>query len=393
MRHPSVTSALSAGLMLVALSVGDVCAADWSGVELAWRNDPRPAADAPLPVEPPSRRTTRRALRRSVRRSDVEPVLGGPSEGTAAPSVMEPVPPHPHADSPPSTIAAPEAVAEAIGKQEPVVHRDTIIHRDQSYGSQPGQRFDLYLPGGCGGGGLPLVVWIHGPDWRSGSRSNCPVTWLAEQGFAVASIDYRTSDAAVFPAQLDDCREAIRVIAADADTWGIDPARICVAGSGGGGHLAALVAFAPPGQGPIHEASTDDDTPESDVAAVAVFDAPTHLPSLGAAHDRAGSAESRLVGGPLPEFREAAQKASPLVHVSPDDPPALIVHGSRGDGVAADQGTRLDAALRVAGVDSALVVLDAAAGGLMPRRGTPAAGAFVEFLDRVVGRPPARLED
>lgn len=346
---------------------------DWTGVELAWRNDPRPAADAAVPVEPPSsRRTTRRAQRRGQRRIELE---------APPPRATMPIPPAAAIPTPP---AAPLVV------ERPAPDR-TVVHDAQPYGSDPRQRFDLHLPAGCSGGALPLVVWIDGPDWRTGAHGDCPVLWLAEQGFAVASIDYRTSDDAVFPAQLDDCRAAIRALCSEATTWGIDPGRICVAGSGGGGHLAALVAFAPPDQPPIREASVDE--PGDDVAAVAMFDAPTHLPSLGAAHDRAGSAESRLVGGPLPEFREVAQKASPLMHVSADDPPTLIVQGSRGDGVALDQGARLDAALRAAGVDSALVVLDASAAALTPRQGTAAGGVFVEFLDRALGPAAARIEN
>lgn len=349
----------------------------WTGVELAWRNDPRPAADAQVPVEPPpSRRTTRRAQRRGQRRIEVETP---PARATAAspPAVAIPTP-----EVPPPPIP--------LVVERPSPDR-TVVHDGQPYGTDPRQRFDLHLPAGCSGGGLPLVVWIHGPDWRTGGRDECPVVWLTEQGFAVATIDYRTSDDAVFPAQLDDCRAAIHAICSEATTWGIDPARICVAGSGGGGQLAALVAFAAPDQPPIRAASTDES--DEDVAAVALFDAPTHLPSLGAAHDRAGSAESRLVGGPLPEFREVAQKASPLVHVSADDPPTLIVQGSRGDGVALDQGERLDAALRAAGVDSSLVVLDAKAATLTPRQGTAAGGAFVEFLDRALGPAAARVEN
>jgi dipeptidyl aminopeptidase/acylaminoacyl peptidase len=169
-----------------------------------------------------------------------------------------------------------------------------------------------------------------------------------------------------------------------------------VAGVGGGGHLAALVAFAPTDPRPIHEASAEGDAAvaaAADVAAVAMFDAPTHLPSLGGSHDRAGSPASRLVGGPLPEFREAAQRASPLLYVSAQAPPALIVHGGRGDGTALDQGDRLDAALRAAGIESGLVILDAAASDLTPRRGSPAAGALVEFLDRTVGTAAGRHED
>ena len=388
MKPPVVTivaAVLACGLLVAG---SPASAVDWSGVELAWRNDPRPVADAPLPVEAlPTRRPSRRAQRRSIRRVEIEPVIveqrlvpappPAAIEMIAEPAFVAPV-------MPPAllTIATPE-------------QPKAVVHADQSYGEHPRQRFDLHLPDGCSGGSLPVVAWIHGPDWRTGTKADCPVTWLVEQGFAVASIDYRPSDVAVFPAQLDDCRAALAAIRAEARTWGIDESRICVAGSGAGGHLAALVAFAPPEPGPIREASADSDDEEAptDVAAVAIFDAPTHLPSLGGGHDRAGSAASRLVGGPLPEFREAAQRASPLVHVTPQAPPTLIVQGSRGDGVALDQGDRLDAALHTAGVASDRVVLDAAASQLAPRRGSPAAGALVEFLDRAVGRAAVRRED
>ena len=388
MKPPVVTivaAVLACGLLVAG---SPASAVDWSGVELAWRNDPRPVADAPLPVEAlPTRRPSRRAQRRSIRRVEIEPVIveqrlvpappPAAIEMIAEPAFVAPV-------MPPAllTIATPE-------------QPKAVVHADQSYGEHPRQRFDLHLPDGCSGGSLPVVAWIHGPDWRTGTKADCPVTWLVEQGFAVASIDYRPSDVAVFPAQLDDCRAALAAIRAEARTWGIDESRICVAGSGAGGHLAALVAFAPPEPGPIREASADSDDEEAptDVAAVAIFDAPTHLPSLGGGHDRAGSAASRLVGGPLPEFREAAQRASPLVHVTPQAPPTLIVQGSRGDGVALDQGDRLDAALHTAGVASDRVVLDAAASQLAPRRGSPAAGALVEFLDRAVGSAAVRRED
>lgn len=394
MKSPVVTSV--SGLVVASLlcllcllvSGGTAAAVDWSGVELAWRNDPRPVADAPLPVEAqPPRRTSRRAQRRTIRRVEIEPVTVEPRPAAAAPSAEIEV------------VAEPAIVDPVIPlASEPIPTAErprTVVHADQTYGGHPRQRYDLHLADGCSGGSLPLVVWIHGPDWRTGSKADCPITWLVEQGFAVASLDYRPSDVAVFPAQLDDCRAALAAIRAEARTWGIDESRICVAGSGAGGHLAALVAFAPPEPGPIREASADGDDDESpaDVAAVAMFDAPTHLPSLGGGHDRAGSAESRLVGGPLPEFREAAQRASPLVHVTPQAPPTLIVQGGRGDGVALEQGSRLDAALHTAGVASDRVILDAAASQLAPRRGSPAAGALVEFLDRTFGTAAVRRED
>ena len=120
------------------------------------------------------------------------------------------------------------------------------------------------------------------------------------------------------------------------------------------GHLAALVGFMPAGEATVarRPAVAPPRSPWS---------SPSHLTSLGPAHDRATSAASRLVGGPLQEFREAAQRASPLVHVSADDPPTLIVHGGRDPVVPAAQGAWLDRALAAAGVDSTLVIIEGVA--------------------------------
>lgn len=321
-------------------------------VYLAWRDDPRAAADVPSGVEaPPERRTSRRARRAAGRRRiPVEE----PARGEIA-------------------LPATTAVQDGI-----------IVHRDQPYAAEPcppRQRFDVHLPAACTGGALPLVVWIHGDDWRSGSKSDCPVAWLAEQGYAVISVGYRLSDAATFPAQEQDCRMALDAIVRDAATWGVDPERICVMGTGAGGHLAALVGLATPDRTPAVV------QPGAEVAALCTIGAPTHLTSLGPAHDRPGSPASRLIGGPLPEFREAAQRASPLTRVSADAPPTLILHAGRDATIPPDQGIRLDRALRTAGVDSTLVILDA--GAPVPLgRGSPAGMALLAFLDRVLGPGP-----
>lgn len=255
------------------------------------------------------------------------------------------------------------------------------VHRDQSYGaaSDPRQRFDIHLPAGCNGGGMPLLVWIAGDDWQGGSKADCPVAWLAEKGYAVASISYRPSDTAGFPAQLDDCRAALAAMLRDAEIWGVDRSRVCVAGAGAGGHLAALVGFN------RAEIPGDTDTqPPTTVAAVCAIAAPSLLTALGASHDRASSPASRLVGGPLPEVREAALAASPLTHVSTDDPATLLVHGTNDPVVPADQAVRLDRALAAAGVDHTLVMLDA--GHTIPLgEEAPAAAELLRFLDRVLG--------
>jgi acetyl esterase/lipase len=324
------------------------------------------------------RRGSRRAQRRSVRRPqplDEMPIELAPSRTTVA----APIPSDATLTPPFQAVAA-----ETAG---------LTTHRDQPYGQQASgqphhgrQRFDLYLPAGCNAGGMPLVVWIHGDTWRDGSKADCPVTWLANQGYAVASIGYRLSETAVFPAQLDDCREAIAEIERNADVWGIDRDRVAVVGSGAGGHLAALVGLT--SQPAAARATSTDRTSHATlprIAAVCAVAAPTSLTTLGPEQDRAGSPASRLVGGPLPEFREAAQRASPVTHVSADDPPVLILHGATDATVPPKQAVEFAATLKAAGVDHTLVILPSVGHKPGLDLGTPGGQSLLAFLDRVLG--------
>ena len=357
------TAALVAAGVLALGVAGDASAlaGTWDGVDIAWRDDPRPAADVPGEFAPaPGRRGSRRP-RRATRRSRPVSVPAEAPTATAVPAERPAVRP---ADS----VSA------------------AVTHRGQRYGAEANarQRFDLHLPEGCAGGGTPLVVWIRGTDWRGGQQDDCPLLWLVRHGFAVASIDYRPSDVAQFPAQLDDCRAALATLRQDAEVWGIDPERICVFGRAGGGHLAALVAFAtsPPATGTGQPAEQ-----AGDVAAVGAIGAPFHLASLGIAHQRGTSAASRLVGGPLLEFREAARHASPLEHVGADAPPTLLLHAARDANVPADQSLELDRALKAAGADSTLVLLDGDAAPVDAE--SPSGLAIRQFLERVIGSSQA----
>lgn len=359
-----------------------VCAAlaggaerEWADVQLAWRGDPRATADAPFeaeaaPVRRPSRRAQRRATVRRRMPLDTIPV-----------EVRSPaLPPETALDAPDGFATGAQDLPLRVGAtlDSPFASGPAgppgavVIHRGQPSlpTADARQRFDIYLPAGCSVGGMPLVVWIHGDAWRDGSRADCPVAWLADEGYVVASVGYRLTDTAPFPAQLDDCRAAVDEIRRAAEVWGVDRERIAVVGTGGGGHLAALLG--------LGEA-------EPRVAAVCTVAAPTHLTSLGPEHDRPTSAASLLVGGPLAEFREAAQRASPLSYVSADDPPCLVIHGDRDEAIPPAQSVTFDAALRAAGVDSTLVVLEGT--GHRPGLGRGSAGgrALLEFLDRTLG--------
>lgn len=362
-----------------------------AGVHTVVAGDPRPTADLPDGVAAPvERRPSRRAVRRAAR-------WGVPPDSRPLPrhELRPPAPPAAPAGPPPheGRAVTPISVETTLRSPfQPDAAARPTVHRHQPYGAAADarQRFDVHLPSGCAGGSLPLVVWIPGGEWQGGPRADCPVAWLVDHGYVVACVGYRPADAAAFPAQLDDCRDAIATLMRDADLWGIDRSRVCVMGAGGGGHLALLVGFA--SGAPRQPAAADHDVPPA-VTAVCAIAAPAQLTALGGQHDRAASAASRLVGGPLPELREAALAASPLVHVTPDDPPTLVIHGTRDTLIPSDQAVRLDRGLAAAGVDHTLALLDAGH-GIPLDPATPAAAEIVHFLDRTLGpglrtAPPA----
>jgi acetyl esterase/lipase len=207
---------------------------------------------------------------------------------------------------------------------------------------------------------LPVVVWVHGGGWTKGSKENPPLAWLAAEGYAVASINYRLSWMARWPAQIDDVRAALRWLRVNAAKHGIDPDRIVVAGGSAGGHLAALAGTQSPPAG---------ETVSSRVRAVIDLYGPADLPSMPAnrpdrpGEDAARTNGARLLGGAVRDRLELAREASALHHVSADDPPFLILHGDRDPQVPLEQSQRLHAALRAAGVSSELVVLPGAGHG------------------------------
>ncbi len=313
-------------LMLLSASLAytmDVVGVGKHAVRL-HREDPRPPGDVPAGVRSesgsystyyPRRRVSRRAQRRMNRR------------GTWT-VVPEDIPPH-------SGLL--------------------IEHRNLSYGSgEQHQQFDLYLPGGCRDGRLPLVIWLPGDDWSSSPRVDCPLTWLTQHGFAVASISYRPSQTHIFPTQRDDCLAAINRLSEDSAIWSIDPTRICLVGQAAGAHLSMLIGLDPD---QTHNDSLEEhDLPVHRIAAICGISTIAHLPTLGTDSNRASSAASRLIGGPLPELREAALRASPISYASRNDPPTLLIHRKNDADVPVSQSERLHAALLSVDVDSTLIL-------------------------------------
>lgn len=234
------------------------------------------------------------------------------------------------------------------------------------YAALPGVRpleLDLYLPSEAPAP-VPVVVFVHGGGWRMGrrgstgpayaGRSPSPFEQLAAAGIAVASIDYRLSGEATWPAQLHDVKAAVRWLRARANEIGIDPDRIAAWGESAGGHLVALLGLTgEAADGAGLEGEVGITGPSSAVAAVVAWYPPTDLAAmpgdLGTDPTSADTREAQLVGAPLASAPDVTASASPITHVRPGAPPFLLLHGRSDRAVPCVQSERLRDALVAAG--------------------------------------------
>ncbi|MCP2167162.1 alpha/beta hydrolase [Goodfellowiella coeruleoviolacea] len=251
-------------------------------------------------------------------------------------------------------IAAPHPETAPLPPAAPAAPGVRLL-RGVPYADLPGTRppeLDLWLPDTpADGGGLPLLLLVHGGAWRRGRRDDlgprlrdwapAPFAQLASAGFAVASVDYRLSGEARFPAQLDDLRAALHWLTARSAELGIDPARTVVWGESAGGHLAALLAL-------TH-------TDPAPVAAVLWY-APSDLATARPGYDPADPAtpEALLLGAAPATVPDTARAASPLARVHPAAPPVLLVHGTDDSLVSCAHSQVLAEHLRAVGAEAEL---------------------------------------
>lgn len=230
----------------------------------------------------------------------------------------------------------------------------TIIQRDLPYSTagHPRQKLDLYLPPAPAP--LPLIIWVHGGAWRQGDKANGPPLEYLATGYALASVNYRLSQHARFPAQIEDCKAAVRWLRAHAQQYGLHPDRFGAWGPSAGGHLVALLGTT----GHLHSFDVGDhlDVP-GDLQAVVDFFGPTDFLQMdahrlpgGMLHNTADSPESQLVGGPIRSHPGLVARANPISYVNASAPPFLIVHGDHDPLVPHHQSELLATALRQAGV-------------------------------------------
>ena len=216
-------------------------------------------------------------------------------------------------------------------------------------------QLDLYIPRGIPKP-MPVVLWVHGGGWCAGNKDIPMVLPLVKLGFAVASIDYRLSQQAIFPAQIYDCKAAVRWLRAHAEKYGFNPNRIGAAGASAGGHLVALLGTT--ANHPELEGDEGNPGVASAVQAVCDFFGPTDFTDLGEAYSNLrDDVVARLLGGSIAENMTKARAASPVFYVDAHSCPFYIAHGDADRVVPLGQSVELDAALKKAGVPSTLYVV------------------------------------
>ena len=252
-------------------------------------------------------------------------------------------------------------------KAQPRQPKGVTVLRDIPYAStaNPRQLLDLILPAKrAGKGPLPVIAFIHGGGWRNGNKSSGVnrVAGLVRTGSYVGvSIGYRLTGEAIWPAQIHDCKAAIRWLRGNAKKHGMDPDKIAVWGSSAGGHLVSMLGST--GGARELEGKLGKHLGQSSrVSAVVNYYGPSALLQMDdhpgkMKHNAPNSPESLLVGAPIQEAKEKTRQVSPLTHVSEDDAPHLHVHGTKDPLVPFHQSQIYHAALKKAGVESTLITV------------------------------------
>ncbi len=260
----------------------------------------------------------------------------------------------------------------------PPLARPTLSHANCYVAEPPGFRplhLDLHVP--KGDGPFPVVLWIHGGGWTSGSRVMLPETVaphgfherMVGRGYAVADVDYRLALEAQYPTQLVDIQSAIRWLRHFAGQLNLDPLRFAVLGESAGAHLAMMVALAGQDElavqamvnwyGPAHLEFPDRDDPFDNIAL--------------------------LLGGPIGARAEFARWASPIYNLHEQAPPLLSVHGTQDETVPFDHAVMLTEAMRELGLRADLLAVEGAGHCF---RGHDDIGGLIEecidFLDDVL---------
>lgn len=251
----------------------------------------------------------------------------------------------------------------------------------------PSQALDLYVPMNKTAGLVPsppLIVFIHGGGWQAGTKKQCPARAFLAKGYAVASVEYRFSEVAIFPAQVEDCKAAVRWLRAHAKEHGYNADKIALWGPSAGGHLVSMLGVT----GHMRDFDVGENLDQSSqVQAVIDCYGPIDFehygdgPNPGIRDDRRGTV-TKLLGGAIKDKLDLARRASPINHVQKDAAPFLILQGDADPLVPVQQSKLIDTKLKELGVESTLKILPGAGHGGPQFQSAETAGWIEAFLSK-----------
>ncbi len=226
-------------------------------------------------------------------------------------------------------------------------------------------KLDLYLPDA--GKPVGLLVWVHGGAWKGGSRSGVDLKGLTDKGWAIASVDYRLSTVARFPAQIHDIKAAVRFLREHAAEYGYPVTPFVASGSSAGAHLAALLGVTnglPALEGTVgtHAAAS------SHIQAIVDLYGASNLTTILAQSTPHGLAMrvpalELLLGGQPEKFPDLARLASPVFHIDAQDPPLLLLHGDQDPQMPINQSHELHGTYEKLGLPVVFKVMHGSAHG------------------------------
>ena len=243
-------------------------------------------------------------------------------------------------------------------------------------------KLDLYLPKDSSEK-VPVIMWVHGGGWKQGSKEKAQGLWLVKEGYAVASISYRLTQEAIWPAQINDCRSAVRFLRSNAAKYNLDPSKIAAWGGSAGGHLVAVLGT---------QELPKDEKVSSRVQAVLDWYGPADLLTMppNVVSDKrtieqvSNSNGAKLLGKTVCDVPDLAKEASAFWNVSKDDPPFLIMHGDKDPGVPVEQSMKLHEKQKEIGAPTELFIVKGAGHGGKLFQTDEAKKVVLTFFDKVL---------
>lgn len=249
-----------------------------------------------------------------------------------------------------------------------------VVLTDIPYCSaDPVQRMDIYFPDS--GGPWPVLVYVHGGSWMHGDKAEASMFAKSMNmlGYLVASINYRLYPPATWPSMIEDVKCAVRSLRAHAAEYNLDPNRVAAFGPSAGGHLVSLLGTTTPEDGwDVGEYLEQSSRVQAVVSLAGVMDLSRHFPNADIELvKRVGFGEHNVF------------EASPITHVTPDDPPFLLIHGDLDDLVPVEQSQLMYDRLVQMNVPAQLVIVNNAGHSFLELHG-PTSPSLMELNQIII---------